>query len=214
MQITLYGYWRSSSSHRVRLALGYKGLAHESVAVNLLGGEQSSEPHGTRAAHKYVPAIEIDGETFIESVAILELLDELSPEKPLYPKAAVDRARVRALVETINSGIQPLQNLNVLVRHSDDHDARSAWANHYIARGLEVFERLMERNESHGISGPFVYGTTFGAADALLIPQAFAAKRFGVDLAKLPRITRALTASAVLPFVLGAAPEAQPDAPR
>jgi len=214
MKVTLYSYWRSSSSHRVRIALGFKGIEHTLVTVNLLGGEHRSETHAKRAAHQYVPALEIDGETFIESVAIMELLDDLFPHALLYPKDALDRARVRALVETINAGVQPLQNLSVLVRHSSDRAAQGEWAKHFNARGLEVFERLMERNESHGISGPFAYGDAFGAADVVLIPQVASAKRFGVDVEKFPRVTRAIAASADLPFVKAAAPESQPDAPR
>ena len=214
MKVTLYSYWRSSSSHRVRIALGFKGIQHELVTVNLLGGEHRAETHAKRAAHQYVPALEIDGETFIESVAIMELLDDLFPHALLYPKDAIGRARVRAMVETINAGTQPLQNLSVLVRHSSDRAAQGEWAKHFNERGLEVFERQMERNESHGISGPFAYGEAFGAADVVLIPQFASAKRFGVDVEKFPRITRAIAASADLPFVKSAAPESQPDAPR
>ena len=213
MKVTLYTYWRSSSSHRVRIALGFKGIAHSVVAVNLLGNEQQSETHAARAPHQHVPALEIDGETFIESVAIVELLDELFPEVRLFPKEPRERARVRALVETVNAGIQPLQNLGVLVRHSSDHDERQAWGKHFNARGLEVIERLMERNDALGARGRFAYGDAFTAADAFLIPQVASAKRFGVDLAKLPRVTAAIAATAELPFVIAASPEAQPDAP-
>jgi maleylacetoacetate isomerase len=212
MHLTLYTYWRSSSSHRVRIALGYKGIAHDVVTVNLLGGEQSAEEHKETLVSGYVPALKVDNETFSESVAIIELLDDLFPAKPLYPRDAMARARVRALVETINSGIQPLQNLSVLVRHSSDHDARNAWAHHFVSRGLEVFEQLMARNEPHG-KGRFAYGDELTAADVFLIPQVASAKRFGVDLAKFPRISGAIAASAELSFVVATAPEKQPDAP-
>jgi maleylpyruvate isomerase len=210
MKVKLYSYWRSSSSHRVRIALAFKGIAYETVPVNLLGNEQSSDAHKSRAPSGYVPALEIDGEVFVESVAMIELLDDLFPEARLYPKDARDRARVRALVETVNSGTQPLQNLSVLLRHSSDHDARNAWAHHFNARGLEVFEHLMERNPR----GRFAYGDAFSAADVFLIPQVASAKRFGVDVSKFPLISTAIATTADLPFVKSAAPEAQPDAPR
>lgn len=212
--ITLYSYWRSSSSHRLRIALAHKGIEHRTVTVNLLGNEQQSDEHTKRAPHQYVPALEIEGETFIESVAILELLDDLFEDKPLYPKDAIERARVRALVETVNAGIQPLQNLNVLMRHSSDHDARNEWGRHFNARGLEVFERLIERNEARGAKGRFAYGDSFTAADACLVPQVISAKRFGVDVSKFPRVARAIETTAALPSVIAAAPENQPDAPR
>jgi maleylpyruvate isomerase len=214
MKITLYSYWRSSSSHRVRIALGYKGVAHDVVTVNLLGGEQSSPEHKKRAASGYVPALRIDDETFVESVALVELLDDLFTAKPLYPREPFARARVRALVETVNAGIQPLQNLSVIVRHSSDKDERNAWSHHFIERGLEVFEQLMERNEEHGVKGRFAYGDEFTAADVFLIPQITAARRFGVDMAKFPRVNAAVTASDAFPFVAAAAPENQPDTPK
>ena len=210
MKVTLYSYWRSSSSHRVRIALGFKGIPFETVPVNLLGNEQSSDEHKSRSPSGYVPALTIDGDTFVESVAIIELLDDLFPDVLLFPKKPRDRARVRALVETINSGVQPLQNLGVLLRHSDDHDKRNEWAHHFNARGLEVFEHLMERNGE----GRFAFGDNFTAADCFLIPQVLSAKRFGVDVAKFPRVSQAIATTENLPFVKSAAPEAQPDAPR
>ena len=210
MKVTLYSYWRSSSSHRVRIALGFKGIPFETVGVNLLGGEQASDEHKTRAPNGYVPALTIDGDTYVESVAIIELLDDLFQDVSLFPKKPRDRARVRALVETINSGVQPLQNLAVLLRHSDDHDKRTEWAKHFNARGLEVFEHLMERNGD----GPFAFRDAFSAADCFLIPQVVSAKRFGVDVSQFPRVSRAIATTENLPFVKSAAPEAQPDAPK
>ncbi len=210
MKVKLYSYWRSSSSHRVRIALAFKGIEFETAAVNLLGGEHASAEHKSRAPSGYVPALEIDGEVFVESVAIIELLDDLFPDVRLYPKNPRDRARVRALVETVNAGTQPLQNLSVLLRHSSDHDTRNAWANHFNARGLEVFERLMEKNPR----GRFAYADAFSAADVFLIPQVVSAKRFGVDVSQFPLISAAIATTADLPFVKSAAPEAQPDAPR
>ena len=68
--LRLYGYWRSSSSHRVRIALGLKGLAYSHVAVDLLKGEQASDAHKARSPSGYVPCLEIDGVAYVESVAI------------------------------------------------------------------------------------------------------------------------------------------------
>ncbi len=213
-RLVLYSYWRSSSSHRVRVALAYKRLQYESVAVNLLAGEQSEDPHVARAPNAYVPALEIDGQTFVESVAILELLEDLFPDPPLYPKSPFDRARVRAMVETVNAGVQPLQNLGVLLRHSSDHDERNAWARHFNERGLRVLERKMQQNVARGVRGRFAYGDTFTAADVYLVAQLPAALRFGVDISKLERVSAVARAYEGLDFLAGAAPEAQPDAPK
>ena len=117
-ELVLYTYWRSSSAYRVRLALAAKGLAYRSVAVNLLAGAQRSAEHVARSPMGYLPCLEVNGEAFVESVAIIELLEELYPEPPLLPRDPEARARVRALVQVVNAGTQPLQNLTVLEKLS------------------------------------------------------------------------------------------------
>jgi maleylacetoacetate isomerase len=205
-KIVLYTYWRSSASHRVRLALGYKAIGYEPIFVNLLEGEQRKPEYTAKSPTGYLPCLVIDGERFVESTAILELLEELAPEPPLLPPLPKERARVRALVQIVNAGIQPLQNLNVLERLGDDKDERLAWLRHFIPRGLAAFEQLADEK------GPFAAGATFGMADCALLPQLYAAGRYGVDLAPFPRIVRAESAAKDLPFVAAAYPDAQPDA--
>ncbi len=209
----LYGFWRSSSSYRVRFALGHKGLAVRTIPVNLLKGEHVSAEHRSRHPMGRVPCLLVDGRPFVESVAIIELLDELYPTPPLYPSDPLARADVRAMVETINSSTQPLQNTEVLTRLSKDPGVQKAWAAHFIARGLGAFEALLERAEVRGIEGPFAYGPTLTAADIFLVPQVYNARRYGVDLGPFERVMRAEHAAAATPAGLRAAPERQPDAP-
>ncbi|HVH45599.1 MAG TPA: maleylacetoacetate isomerase [Labilithrix sp.] len=212
-QLRLYTYWRSSASHRVRLALGYKGLTYEPVYVNLLEGEQRRDEYKQTNPMGYLPCLVVDGVRYVESTAILELLDELYPEPPLLPKKPEDRARVRALVQIVNSGIQPLQNLTVLDRIGEDKDKRLDWLRHFITRGLGAWEALATRfADETGQRGPFAYGASFTSADALLIPQLYAARRFGIDLTAYPTIVRVDEATHDLPFVKAAHPDAQPDA--
>lgn len=211
--VVLHHYWRSSSSYRVRIALAFKGIKYRSVAVNLLKKEQLEESHRALSATGSVPCLELEGRAYIESVAICELLEETHPSPPLYPKEPWDRARVRALVEIINSSVQPLQNLRVLDKVSSDSKERIAWAHHWNESGLAAFERAMAQNEALGIRGRFAYGDTFTAADAFLVPQVYSAKRFGVDLSQFPRVNAAAEHAAKLPFVEVAAPERQSDAP-
>jgi maleylacetoacetate isomerase len=212
-QLTLYTYWRSSASHRVRIALGYKGLAYEPVYVNLLEGEQRREDYRKVNPMGHLPCLVIDGVKYVESTAILELLDELYPDPPLLPKKPEDRARVRALVQIVNSGIQPLQNLVVLDRIGDDKEKRLEWLRHFIVRGLAAWEALASRfADETGSKGPFAYGATFTSADVLLIPQVYAARRFGIDLTPYPTIVRVDEVTRDLPFVKAAYPDAQLDA--
>jgi len=213
--LRLETYWRSSCSFRVRIALGYKNLAYEPTFVNIVEGEQKTPEYRAKNPIGHVPALTIDGVTYVESVAIMELLEELYPAPPLLPKTPHARARVRELVETINAGIQPLQNLAVLDRIGDvktEQDKRTAWMKHFIPRGLTAYEALVAKLEKDGISGPFSFGETFSMADACLVPQVYAARRVGVDLTPFPRILRIDAAASELPFVAAGKPEAQPDA--
>jgi maleylacetoacetate isomerase len=210
--ITLYNYWRSSSSHRVRIALALKGLEYEYVAVNLLEGEHAGEAHKARSPTGLVPCLALDGAYYVESVAIVELLDERFPSSPLLPRDAHGRARVRAIVEIVNSGIQPLQNLGTLRFLSQDAEVRDKWLQHFLSRGLGALEGALAGVEREGVRGPFAYGETPTAADAFLVPQIFAARRFRVDLAPFPRVTRAYDAAMQLDAFQRAAPERQPDA--
>lgn len=214
--LVLYNYWRSSSSHRVRIALALNKLDYEYVAVDLRKDEQSSAPHKARSPTGYVPCLAVDGVCYVESVAIIEMLDERFGSRcPLYPRDAHGRARVRALVEIVNSGIQPMQNLSVLRRVSGDPEAQKRWVRHFIERGFESFESAMRMHQQReGIRGRFAYGDAPTAADAFLVPQALAARRWDVDLARFPRIAAAFDAAMQLEAFQRAAPERQPDAPK
>jgi maleylacetoacetate isomerase len=209
MRIVLYGYWRSSSSYRVRLALAYKGIAHENVFVNLLKGEQRTETYAAQSPTGYIPCLEVDGQRFIESVAILELLDELVPNPPIYPREPFARARVRAMVEVVASGIQPLQNLLVLERVSGDPEARKTWGSYFNAKGLAAIAKLVDAASP---SGPFCFGPSLTAADLVLVPQMYSARRFGVDVDAWPRLVGAEKATLALPGMMEATPERQGDA--
>jgi maleylpyruvate isomerase len=214
-KVTLFGYWRSSSSHRVRIALNLKGLDYEYVPVNLREGEQLREAHQARSPTGYVPCLVLDGTLYVESVAIIELLEERFPTPRLYPEDSHGRARVRALVEIVNSGTQPLQNTGVLKHLGElgqDTEGQKAWLHHFVGRGLASLERAMAENAQAGVRGPFAYGDAPTAADAYLVPQVVAARRFGVDLRGCPRVVDAYDAAMRLEAVQKAAPERQPDA--
>lgn len=220
--MTLYNRWRSSCSHRVRIALAMKGIAYE-YAVVRSDDEPSKANHRARSPTGYVPCLVIDGVPYIESVAIIELLEELVPEPALYPKDAHGRARVRGLLEMINSGIQPLQNSGVLehletaVRPGLGGSAAPtsiapAWAQHFIARGLDSLERAMLANSREGIDGPYAYGAGPTAADVYLVPQVYNARRFGVAVEPYARVCSAFDAAARLEAFQRAAPQNQIDA--
>lgn len=213
--IRLYNYWRSSASYRVRIALGLKNLPYEYVIVHLLndGGQQKSAAHHARNPMEQIPAIEleIDGQTRIvaQSIAILELLEELYPEPALLPKDKYLRARARELAELVNAGIQPHQNLTPMGRiESLSKGAGKAHAIHMNEVGLAAFEERVKET-----AGTYCIGESPSFADLCLVPQLYSARRFEIDVAgKYPTLTRIDAALAKLPAVAAAHPDKQPDA--
>ncbi|AKU93059.1 maleylacetoacetate isomerase [Vulgatibacter incomptus] len=208
----LHGYWRSSASWRVRIALAHKGLAYEYVPVHLVrgGGEQHSEAHRAKNPMAQVPVLELDDGTMLsQSLAIIEWLEETHPTPPLLPKDPVARARARQLAEMVNAGIQPLQNIGVqqhLVSLGLGVDEK-AWTVHWIRRGLGALEAVAKNT-----AGRFCVGDAVSVADACLVPQLYGARRFAIDVADYPTLARIEEACAALPAFAAAHADRQPDA--
>jgi len=213
MAITLYHYWLSSASWRVRWALAIKRVKYDEVAIDLASGAQLADEHRARNPLGLVPALIVDGRALAESVAIVEWLEETIPEPPLYPRDPWARARVRQVVELVNASVQPMQNLVVLKRHSPDHEERKAFARHFNERGLGALERLLEGIAAEGLGGRFAVGDSLTAADLFIVPQCQAARRFQVDVAQFPRVAAVERAALATEHAEGAKPEHQPGAP-
>ena len=184
IQLSLYHYWRSSCSWRVRWALDMKGVPYESVPVNILTGEQGAESHLQRNPAGFLPAIKVKGAFYGESLAILEWIEESWPEPRLLPLDPLERLRVRQLALTIVAGIQPLQNLATLKYYASDDAARKLHAQHFISKGFKTYEALLFDTPR----GAFSFGNSISMADICLVPQVYNAKRFDVDLHGTPRI--------------------------
>lgn len=211
----LYSYFRSSASYRVRIALNLKGLSYEYVSLHLRrgGGEHLRDDYRRLNPQALVPAL-VDGEhALMQSLAILEYLEETRPEPPLLPRAPADRAHVRALAQLVACEIHPLNNLRVLGYLTDtlgvSEEARTRWYRHWVAVGLEALEAQVARDPR---TGRFCFGDTPGLADCCLVPQLANARRFQCDLAGYPTLTRIEAACNELPAFQQAAPGRQPDA--
>jgi len=157
-----------------------------------------------------VPALGLStGEVLIQSLAIIEYLDEVHPEPPLLPADAIARAEVRAFAQVIACDIHPLNNLVVLkyLKRPLEHDQPTIdeWYRHWVTQGFDALETLVR-------PGPYAFGTHVTLADLCLVPQVFNARRFKVDMAKYPKLTAVDAACAKLPAFEKARPENQPDA--
>jgi maleylpyruvate isomerase len=207
----LHGYFRSSASYRVRIALNLKGLSAQHLPHHLRKGEQRDPAYLAINPQGLVPTLENDtGAVLTQSLAIIEWLDETHPEPPLLPKDSLQRAKVRGFALVLACDTHPVQNLKVLarLRKLGQADAAvtewAAWANR---EGLAACETLIAREP-----GPFCFGAKPTLADLCLVPQLANARRFGVDVAAYPRLLKAEAAAKDLAAFADAAPERQPDA--
>jgi maleylacetoacetate isomerase len=214
--LRLYSYWRSSASHRVRIALQLKGLDYEYVPVHLAtdGGAQHSAAYRALNPQSRVPALETADGVLTQSMAIMEWLEETYPDPPLLPATAAERARVRSMAQLMVADVQPLQNLSVTnylhEKLHQDEAAIDAWRRAWVGRGLAALEDMLEREAP----GDFCVGAQPTLADACLLPQCASAHRFGVDMSAYPRIARIEKACNAIGAFQRAAPAAQPDAVR
>jgi maleylacetoacetate isomerase len=211
--VKLYGYWRSSASWRVRIALHWKGLEVEPVHVGLRRGEQKDAGYLALNPQGLIPTL-VDGEVVIgQSLAILEYLEERWPGPPLLPRDAAGRARVRQLALVIAAETHPLQNLGTLRLLETElgvaAEGQQRFARSATRRGLEAFERHLAARAT----GTYCHGDAPSFADACLVPQLYNARRFGLDVeADFPRAARIAARCLALPAFAATAPELQPDA--
>jgi len=210
--VKLYSYFRSSAAYRVRIALNLKGLAYETVSVHLVkdGGHNRRPEFRAINPQMRVPAFVTDaGETLIQSLAIIEYLDETHPDPPFLPKDPLARAKVRGLAELIACDIHPLNNTSPLRylknQMGQDQSAIDAWYHHWILEGFEALEALIK-------PGPYACGKEITLADICLVPQVANARRFKVPLEKFPKIVGVDTVCQALPAFERAHPDKQPDA--
>ena len=208
-ELTLYQYWRSSCSWRLRWALAIKALPYKTVSVNLLKGEQKRPEYKRKNPAEFVPCLEIDGEIHCESLALLEWLDETYPGPSLCPGSPRERLWIRQLAHTIAVGVQPLQNPLALALHTKNTSVkREEVARYWIKRGLYVYESLLKK---HG-PGRFSCGADITLADICLIPQLYNAKRFLVTVSDYPLVERIYNNCLETPACQSSSPEQQPDA--
>ena len=209
----LYTFFRSSASFRVRIALNVKGIAWESVPVNLPKGEHVEAKFKSINPQGLVPALDDSGHLLSQSLAIMEYLDEAYPGPKLLPADPLERAYVRAFSQLIACEIHPLNNLRVLKHvkrtYKLDDEGVNAWYRHWIGEGFAAMEAFLLSEKKHG---RFVWRDQVTMADCCLAPQVFNAKRYECDLAPYPAVMKIFDTCMQLEAFVAAQPMKQPDA--
>lgn len=206
MSVTLYDYWRSSASYRVRIALNLKGVDYESVHVGLLDGDQRTPENLARNPQGFVPTLAIDGLELTQSLAIIDYLDAKYPEPPFVSRDPAERSKTLAQALAIAADIHPLNNLRVLKYLSRnlqvEQGARDDWYRHWVAEGFRGLEPMAAG------AGRFLGGDQPGLADICLVPQMYNARRFDLPLDDYPTLVRVDAACQEHPAFAAAHPDA------
>lgn len=208
----LLGYWRSSASYRVRIILALKGVGYAYEPVNLLKGEQTEADYRLKNPQGLVPTLITDGGAWLtQSIAIAEYLEEVYPDPPILPATPVQRARARAIAAAIACEAQPFANLRIQKYLSKDlgldAEAKSDFLNRWTGGAMRAVETMVKET-----AGAFSIDDTPGLADAFLIPQLYAARRFDIDVSACPTLQAIEKNCLKLSPFVKAHPDNQPDA--
>lgn len=208
----LYGYWRSSATYRVRIALALKNLDYAYQAINLVKGEQREPAYRDKNPDGLVPTLETDDGAFLsQSLAIIEYLEEVYPAPALLPQSPLARANARAIAATLASEAQPFGNLRLQnylkAERGFDEAAMKDWMNRWPGSAMAAVEKMLSRS-----AGDYCVGDVPGYADCFLVPQMYAAARFGVDTSGLKKMREIWERCQKHPAFIKAHPDNQPDA--
>jgi maleylacetoacetate isomerase len=211
----LHNWHSSSTSFRVRIALAIKGESYDSIPVELRfqDGDHDRAEYKAFNPQANVPVLVDGAARIMQSLAIIEYLEETRPEPPLLPKTAVERARVRSLALFVACEIQPLNNLRVqrelLARLGADEKLLSAWQLHWCQVGFDALEAQLATSP---FTGSFCHGDTPTVADCFLIPQVYNSQRpvVGADLGSWPTIGRIYQSCLAHPAFERSLPKNQP----
>ncbi len=208
--MTLYSFFRSSASYRVRIALALKGLPYRTVSIPMRDHSHRKDSYRSINPQQRLPTLELDdGTRLIQSLAIIEYLDAVHPELRVIPQEPLARARVQAVAQIIGCDIHPLNNIGVreilTAKFGAEEKKLDEWTTYWIHEGFAAIENLIE-------PGKYAFGDTISLADICIVPQVYNARRYKVPLDQFPRIMAVEAEASRHPAFAAAAPEAQPDA--
>ncbi|WP_248796897.1 maleylacetoacetate isomerase [Pseudomonas sp. MWU13-2105] len=206
--IRLHGFYRSSATYRVRIALNLKALDYVSVEHDLTQGEHRLAPYLRLNPQGLVPALEIDGGVLTQSQAIIEYLDEVYPGVPLLPSTPRDRARVRALYQLIAADTHHVTAMRVgaylrTQQGANEQQVRE-WQHHWLSESFSALEALLD---SGGPAARFAHGNQPTLADIALVPQVYAARRLNLAIEPWPNLSRVVENALAEPAFIRAHPD-------
>lgn len=182
--ITLYDYWRSSASYRVRIVLALKNIEYKKVAVNLLTQEECSVEYKKINPQGLVPSLVVDGTVFTQSLAICDWLDVKHPSPPLLGSDAHERAKILQCSQILACDTHPLSNVRVLkyleAQFNATQNDKFAWMEKWVTESFAALEIMAGKN--------YLVGNDVSMAEVFLLPQWYNAVRFEIKLDAFPKL--------------------------
>ena len=215
--LTLYNYFRSSTSYRVRIGLNYKNIPYQQKGVNLVKGEQWAEDYCDMNPQGAVPVLVFeDGYVLTQSLAILDYLEETYPGPSIYPEGAKQRAFTRQIALIVSCDVHPVNNLRVLKYLTENlgisDEEKTKWYQKWIYDSMTSIEIMLNKSPYH-TKGEYCCGPAPTLADMCLIPQVYNARRFNCDMSRFPLIEAVEKKCLEHPAFIKADPHSQPDTP-
>jgi maleylacetoacetate isomerase len=210
MSITVYGFWRSIASFRVRVALRLKNLPFEEIPIDILSGEQFKPDYAAVNAERVVPTFIHNGHSVFQSLAIIEYLDDIQPEPRLMPQDAKERAYARSLALMTVADAHPLVTPRIrnhlATAFGADAKAIEDWGTHWTTEGLAIYERLFGRRAP----SPFALGAEPGLADICIAGQVVTAQYLKIEMSAFPIVARLADRCFAIPAFATSHPYEQP----
>ena len=211
--IDLYTFFRSGTSHRLRIALALKGLDVNHIPVDLRTEEHSKAPYTLIQPQGLVPALKVDEKVLIQTPAIIEWLEETYSNNSFLPKDLFARQYVRSIAALVGCDIHPVNNRRILEYLRGHFNANEEqildWCANWIVSGFDALEKILKSENKAGL---YCYGNEVTLADIYLIPQVESARRFKIDITCWPLINGIDARCMNLPAFINAAPSKQLDA--
>ncbi len=211
----LFSYWRSLATYRVRMALNLKGLKPEEIEVDLHAGGQLKPEFAAINPMRAIPVLVDGGASMVQSLAIMEYLEERYPDPAIMPADAFGRARVRALAQMTVADSHPLfvprVRSDLAARFGATPQQVNAWAQHWLRTGLDAYEKVLTRDKE---TGRFCHGDTMTIADICLASHAVGARLFELNLDGHPKVKEIVERCNADPRIAAAHPLKQPGAPK
>jgi maleylacetoacetate isomerase len=211
----LFGFWRTASTYRVRVALNLKGLSARERFVDLDKGEHRTPEFLSINPFGVIPALLEQGHAPItQSLSILEFLEEKYPEPALLPAELHGRARVRSIAAMLATDTNPLLTPRVkkylFVSGGFDEASWRAWQTHWLQFCLEAVERQLVTDSA---TGDFCHGDKVTIADICLASMWTIAQAFSIHVDNIPTIEGIITRCNTLDAFVRAHPLLQEGAP-